>query len=491
MTKPQAVVAISIDQRSIALSLVDSRGALHNERLEHKIERFHGLASVTPTALFADINKLMLTLPPSIEVAAITLSSPQRETAVLRGGKEQYFSPILFDAPLKLAASELPAHYQNLGLGSVYAESLLRRIRSIEPEFALNMKVGIAGVGALVAEHLTGRFTDFCRSFGMPFGGDPEHKDIINEALGIDENLSQEYILQGSLIGYLRPELCEAWKLGKIAVYAGGDAKCAALYATTANPVAWGLSMGWRPYLGWMASREAFATYSLRIAEAGLGSSKESLESWVENAEEHSRDEWAALILANFSEEYSIINGPSQSLSSFIHQWAPLHTSFFTQFSQLDTARVEEFKAPVGSRGLRIVPKTEHLQVIGLSAGHSAECFWRALFEACFLETRRLREQLGIRAAAPPRLVLEEPWSLELASVACDILAEPLIVIPYAASTLSAIGSALVLARQLNLLKQDAGPKIESIYLEPSARAAAYQPHFEVHCLLQELLAAI
>lgn len=489
--KQKAILSVCVSHESCAIALIDAQANVQTWERELEVEEFLGLRAIDPTKLFDVLDSMLRTIPAPAEVAGIAITSPQRSTALVRDARGQNLSPVIVSQPLDLALRDVPVFYANNGLASVFRGALVRQLRMIDPGFALGSAVGLCSMGGVLAQYLTGVCADFCRPMGLAYGNAPEHGELINEALGISADLGQQFLPQGALIGSLREEHCKAWGMSSVPVFSLGDARCSQLYSQVSNPLAWGLCLGWEPYFGWLSSREALAHYSMRIVDEEEGAHAGDVASWMEGSTEHSRDEWAGFVSANFPEDYAIIDGPGQNLASFIYQWPNLSQNIMGFNAVPKGVLIEDFDAPVGSSGLHMVARDGAYHVFGLKSGHSSQSILRAGFESCLYDTRRLREQLMIRGAAVPRLSFSAPWSPGLASLACDILGEEIIALAHSPTTLSAVGSALVLARGQGVLPTDQGPKIETLQFEPSPRAQAYLAHYEVHCRLHEILASL
>src|SRR5690606_31477494 len=128
--------------------------------------------------------------------------------------------------------------------------------------------------------------------------------------------------------------------------------------------------------------------------------------------------------------------------------------------------------APLGSRGLRVLPGRETQCVIGMRPAHRLADRTRATFEGLCFEVARWRNQVGFTADGElPRLALGGPWTPELSQLAVDIICEPLMVWAADPTMVVLLGQSLALIRDLGL--GEPVPSVSLSLLAPRVTAAS------------------
>ena len=428
-------------------------------------------------------------LPKDEQPLAITICAPNAETACFLDNTGTPLSAIYLDKPPVMPRREIPERYAEAPAAAyAYRNSVLRCIQQMRPEFCMENPPGIASIGAIVAQALTGHLSDVCLPRGIPESY-PDMDDDVTTATGLCPDSCFERIRCGVPFARISPEIAQNLNapdfaaLGNLAgvpVFNMGSSDSARAYASASDPLSWSVTVGTDLRAQWTAGIGALTGYEIQIVDSNTPK-PESSEEISKTRDEWTREIYAALPIRPYP-------GPGKNLSGYGLHSVPVHTPIVSQllascslcegivpFETLSTV-------PVGSNGLHIIPRNDDIQIIGLTSAHEPIHVARALFEG-FIYT--LRDwQNALESPGPVRIVIDKPWPAQCAQWIADILARPVFSLDEPAEILAAMGAALCLVRDLDL-PVNGKPSLSANIIEPQPRAAAYQPHYDIHCALK------
>ncbi len=454
-------------------------------------------------------------LPQGEMPLALALSTPDAETACFVDADGQPLSPVYLDAPPVMPRREIPDRYAGAPeAASAYRNSVLRCIQQIRPEFCINEPPGIATLGAMVSFALTGHLADTC----LPRGISPNYPDLsadVFAAAGVRSDRSYERVRCGMPFARISTDAAQNLGVAQTSLLSGlagipvfhmGASDSARAYACAADPLSWSAVIGNGLRAQWNAGIGAISGYEIQIVEHNDkmdGSDASAPDPAPQNApdetvsggdappepqeQEKSRDEWTWLI--NQSIALDVWPGPGKNLCAYGRISAPMHSPVIAQMISACAPHegIVPFEllssVPLGSGGLHVIPRSDDVQIIGLTSAHEPPHFVRAMFEGLVYTLRDWRNALA--DPGPVRLVIDKPWPPETVQWAADILALPVFWIEDSPEALAAMGAALVLVRDLDL-PVTGKPRLSASIIEPQPRFAAYQVHYCIHCALKQ-----
>lgn len=454
----------------------------------------HGIRTLEPAVVQRLLAHALQSLsenasPPMV----IGLCAPDEETAIFMDGAGRCQTPLYWDEPLAMPRREIPAKYaSDPALASAYRNSVLRRLQQHSPLLGDRQTLGLLSLGALVAYWLTGHPCSSTQPRGVPVrfpAFEEEDRMAMFEAMGICADCSAQPVKCGHVFARITPEILEnlaAWDMPKLSALAGipvfelGASEGARAYASAANPLSWAACVGWQTHAHWTASTQALAEFEIQIIDKT--SSEPSPENSAKRPEDLSADDWTMLWSQNLP--LDIHAGPRRNLMTYGIKIPAIQSSLLVQALQslLDDTGHIPFKklsrAPLGSGGLHLWHGAQGWQMAGFHSAHTPEHLARACFESQIYAIRQNREALGYEGCGPIRLMLAEPWPVECAQWAADILNAPVIYIEKSSQEQAAFGAAIALIRELDMKIE---PHLAAIIVEPQERAAYYEVHYRIH----------
>ncbi|MBO4351062.1 MAG: hypothetical protein J6A01_08985 [Proteobacteria bacterium] len=430
---------------------------------------------------------------------AIALCSEDETTAVLLDASQKPVTPVYYELPHPMPRSEIPDKYASSpNLARMYRDSVLRRLQQTNPALGLHEPLGLYSLGALVALWLSGHGVSSCMPMGVPpqFPSfDEDSRDNCMDAIGVKPSLCMKRARCGHVFAKISPWLAqnlgldenpELKKIAGIPIFDMGDCCGACAYASVANPLSWQATLGFDLSASWTASVSALAQYEIQIIDKSKNPEQKQ-EDTPKSLEDLTSNDWTRILSEHLP--LDIHPGPGSSLAAYgCHCPSAYSDVFKCLFAHLadDGEGHLDFedvlcKSPLGSHGLHCIYSQMGWLIVGMTAAHTKEDFYRALFEGMCYQLRQWREKIPTSQIGPIRLVFEFPWPAECAQWAADILESPVYLLNTPREILAAQGSAIVLLRSLDIPTK---PSIQATIFEPQERSAYYRKHYQVHCAL-------
>lgn len=450
------------------------------------------------------------TTPPLL----LALSGASQASACFVDDKLCPIGPVFLGDLPPMSLRDIPDFFaQDPALARAYRDSPLRRLQQLQPGVGLNKSLGLSTLSSLVAYWLTGEHADACLPRGVPkaYPNFPNEasSQLIYKALGFLPELCARPVRFGHFIAdigvhseRLPAALHPIWpllsKLKGLPLFHTGDTRSGFAYAAAADPLSWAVELGWQTHGSWTASHDALSGQEFSIVE-GSTSCEDADDGVVQAGSElceefstelHSRETLTS-IWAEAWQKLDVLPGPRRELSSYgpklIDYRGPITEAAIATPDASNTIDILG-DSVVGSRGLHLYHNSFGLQVTGLAAYHCQHDLARALFEGQVYRLRHLREALEGPALGPLRICFSAPWDSSFASLAADILCASVYVLDTEAGALSALGSTLGLARDLDILYAGSRPSLKAAIIEPGERSRSYHAHYRNHCYLLGLV---
>lgn len=441
-----------------------------------------------------------------LALTALSQASPQpsalallsEETACFVDATGQPRTPIYFASPLAMPRRDVPTIYaESPELFGLYRNSILRRLQQTQPELGIQTPLGITTASGLIMKALTDVHVDALAPLGLttwPLGDEMDFR-----ALGVIEPLCVRLVRHSRMVTTIRPdilsisEVLSPWlnKLANIPVFLMGHTAAGTAYASAANPLSWSATLGWHARVQWTASSSALSKYEISIKDHVIESDAST------QTDEKTRDEWTRILADKL--KCQVVPGVRRSDSAFICSTPSYRTSFVEASLIQAQAYFEQNRseAPwfaedvlslsaVGSSGLHLWPSSTGLSMTGLQASHAETHLIRAVFESQAYALRTWRAQTELEGLGPLRVTLGAPWDISCAQILCDALNSTIFVIDEQPASLSALGGAIALMRDLTNGESTISPHLSAWQLNPTESAAIYEQHYMLHTLVQE-----
>ncbi len=493
------VWSIALTRESLCVCAVgqDMKRRTYLERIP--VGRMYGMRCTGPEVLFRLLGGLLsrLLLESDELPLCVCLSVPDGETAIFCGRNGEYLTPVFWDMPLTISRRDIPERYQqDEYLCGVYRSSVKRRLCQAEPGLGLLDGVGLWSVGAMLSYALTGRGADACVAMGVVEGYpgfEAETSEVIEEAMGIELDLSSRRCRTGFVVGRLSEEMagrlhCEEMsvlkRLSGVPLYAMGSSEGGCAYGCGATPLSWCVQCGWGLKAVWPAGRSALSPYEVSILEPGNAPEDDEKRAREEGV---SADEWTQIM--DSRGPVSVSEGPGKGRLTYGYRLEPFESPVMVQgvLSVMDEeGRIQPDvlkRVPVGSNGLHVCFRETGWELIGLKPAHEASHLARGLFEGEMYELRSRLERACPEGMGPIRLMKSELWPEEFVPLAADILGREVIYVDETAAGMAAFGAALLLMREegIEIVEK---PRLTAHVIENGARTGYYQAHYRVHCQL-------
>ena len=515
--------SIAVTRDGVSVSSLDEKGGRRGSYMRWPLMRCRNLPALGSEDVYrmvaAGLGRLMNTGDSLPE--AICLCSPDGETASFVGREGQFGSPVWFDAPLNVLRHDVPGMYAgDESLTSVFRNSVMRRFQQDDVLFGEQEKYGIWTLGAVVSHALTGRPWNACVPRGVPDGYpgggfSDDMRDMMYQAMGVERSLCSGVCRTGFAAASL-----ERKNLEKLSTYCGADlvrlagiplfdmgcCDGAAAYACAASPLSWAVRIGGGVRAGWNAGSSALSAYEIQVddgerqdGDGTNGGHSEGVKSLMEDGGEDGKhdgldcdealsvDEWTRLFCSRLHPDALSYLGKTLLSCRYVleHAMSPVMEACFSglrngegcvSFSALKDAGT-------GSHGLHACCTSNGWQIIGMTSAHQCNHLARALFEGEMYAVRQWRESVCPQGMGPVRMMKSELWPEECVQWAADILNQEVIYIQETPAALASFGAALLLMRELDMM--DGKPGLSAQIVMPSERAAYYETHYRIHCMLR------
>ncbi len=432
----------------------------------------------------------------------ITILSEENSVFVNKAGEAR--TPVYFSSPLTIPRSEIPEVFGvDAVLGTIYRNSVLRRLQRQMPQLGQSEPLGITTATGLLVHALCGTQADALAPLGtsVPY---PYDDVMAYRALGTSAALSAKVVRHGRPVALINDiESLNAksapigpWrdKLLGVPLFLSGHASAGVAYASAANPLSWSATLGWQATAQWTASATSLAKYEITIKDKIGEQNSEPPQTNEQNslnfAEERTRDEWTATLASKLSLNERVgcrrddhvfgLQTPRYDSTIVRASHELIQKTLLSQSDANDLVAHDILsQSPIGSAGLHLWPQNDVISMTGMTHAHNHAHLVRAVFESQGYQLRAWRDQTGLNGLGPLRVSFDAPWDLSCAQNLCDLLGELIIVIDEPVATLSALGGAIALMRDLDLAQ--AAPHVPALQLSPGEAARRYQQHYTVH----------